>query len=56
MKTKIIIAAATLATALFVQYLRKRKTITTAAATPAHKRTHHLTDVFAHAKEQAGRL
>ena len=51
MKTKLIIAAATVAGAFLVTYLMKKKKSNKRIAEPVPvKKSHHLTDVFAHAK------
>ena len=51
MKTKVIIAAATVAGALLVTYLMKKKQASKLIADEVPlKKSHHLTDVFAHAK------
>lgn len=54
MKTKLLIAAATIAGALVATYMMKRKQasrMTPDVAPP--KKSHHITNVFAHAKQQA---
>ncbi len=55
MKTKLIMAAATIAGALVVKYfMAKRNEITgQSPETAPAKRSHHLTDVFAQAKHHA---
>lgn len=51
MKTTLLIAAATIAGSILIKYLMKSKEAGKAItdAVPV-KRSHHLTDVFAHAK------
>lgn len=51
MKTKLIIAAATVAGAVFISYLMKKSQVAEQSPQllPA-KKNHHLTNVFAHAK------
>ncbi len=52
MKTKLLIAAATVAGALVATYLMKKKQLNKMVADVAPpKKSHHLTDVFAHAKQ-----
>jgi hypothetical protein len=51
MKTKILIAAAAAASAAFIAYLVKRsRSNQSTPVTMAAKRSHHLTNVFAQAK------
>ncbi len=51
MKTKLIIAAATVAGALLIQYfLKKAHAAEQIAPAVPLKKSHHLTNVFAHAK------
>jgi hypothetical protein len=59
MKTKLLIAAAaaTVAGALLIRYFMNRKEVPNQSATPIPaKRVHHLTDVFAHAKNHVDQL
>lgn len=57
MKTKLVIAAASIAGALLVKYFMNRAEASRQAATVVPpKKTHHLTEVFAHAKHQAEQL
>lgn len=55
MKTKLIMAAATIAGALVVKYLMAQKNESTSQSpeTAPVKRSHHLTNVFAQAKHYA---
>ncbi len=55
MKTKIIMAAATIAGALLIKYLmnKKNEELSDFQETAPVKRSHHLTDVFAHAKNHS---
>ena len=51
MKTKLIIAAATVAGAVLMNYLLKKKEAAEQTYEPLPaKKIHHLTNVFAHAK------
>ncbi len=54
MKTKLIIAAATVAGALVAAYFMKKRETGNQIVEPIPvKKSHHLTDVFAHAKNHA---
>ena len=54
MKTTLIVAAATLAGVVLVKLLMNKKEAIEQMADPATvKRSHHLTDVFAHAKNHS---
>lgn len=50
MKTKLIIAAATFAGAVLIKYLMNKTTVAQQPAKLPAKKNHHLTGVFAHAK------
>ena len=57
MKTKFIITAATLTAALVATYfMKKRQTGTHPAELVPVKKSHHMTDVFAHAKNHVDQL
>jgi hypothetical protein len=57
MKTKLVIAAATVAGALLVKYFMNRvEAARQHAIVVPPKKTHHLTDVFAHAKNHVEQL
>jgi hypothetical protein len=55
MKTKFVFAAAaaTLAGAILIKHLMNKKSTVEQPAKVPVKKTHHLTDVFAHAKNHA---
>ena len=55
MKTKLLIAVATVAGALVATYMMKKKQpLKMNADVVPTKKSHHLTDVFAHAKSHIG--
>lgn len=57
MKTTLVIAAATVAGALLVKYfISKAEAAQQPAPAMPPKKTHHLTDVFAHAKNHVDHL
>lgn len=54
MKTKLVIAAATVAGALLIKYfMNKVEASQQPVQSAPPRKTHHLTDVFAHAKTHA---